>query len=787
MQRRSAGLVCAARLGAGVLIALVTLAAAAVATPASTRPAADQGVGRPETFRNPVHDADVPDPFVLRHGDAYYAYATHRGLANIQILRSTDLVRWVELGTALPLLPGWARGPYVWAPSVLAAGAHHVLYYAVRERRSGLFCVSRATSGHGPQGPFLDRSREPLVCQRDRGGTIDPSPFVDGQGQLWLLFKSEGLQGREPTRIWSQRLSADGEALIGERHQLLVTDQAWEGPIIENPSMARFGNHHLLLYSANRWQDERYAVGWASCAGPAGPCSKPEGGPLFGSTAYVAGPGGAELFTDHEGAAWMAYHGWDPAVVGYPEGRRSLRIDRLTFAHGRPWVHAPTVGPTRFDDVPAPPPSPPPPSTPPTPPTPPPAPASAWPESSPVHGQPAAAPDEVAVEVDEPAEQHPAPLWAAPGWGSDPAGPPAVSEGAASVRSRGAGAGGSASGPGSAAAPPRVMTDRRDGSEALWVTSSDRRGSSAGMAAAVPAAAVAGLAATASLLAVTVAAHRSAAATAGRSAAADRSATATAGRSVHAGARIACEAVHRRRWRQRRARLWAMEGAGSTGSRSSGGEAADAAKRALDVVVAGVGLVVAAPVLALLAALVRLRLGKPVLFRQQRLGLNEVPFMLVKFRTMTDECGPDGRLLPDKDRLTGLGRALRASSLDELPELLNVLRGEMSLVGPRPLPVEYRDRFTPRERQRHEVRPGMTGWAQVNGRNALGWDERLEMDVYYVEHRSLSLDLRILARTLGAVLARRGISADGEATMGVLRPHLAELPPQPEAGGDRPA
>ena len=191
-------------------------------------------------------------------------------------------------------------------------------------------------------------------------------------------------------------------------------------------------------------------------------------------------------------------------------------------------------------------------------------------------------------------------------------------------------------------------------------------------------------------------------------------------------------------------------------------------KRAIDVAGAVAGLVVLSPVLAAAALAVRLRLGRPVLFRQERLGRHERPFTIYKLRTMTDGRDPAGRLLPDVDRLTGLGRFLRSASLDELPELWNVLRGDMSLVGPRPLPVHYRERYTPEERRRHDVRPGITGWAQVSGRNAVGWDERLAMDVWYVEHRSLRLDIRILARTIGAVLRRRGISAEGEATMGEL-------------------
>ncbi len=190
-----------------------------------------------------------------------------------------------------------------------------------------------------------------------------------------------------------------------------------------------------------------------------------------------------------------------------------------------------------------------------------------------------------------------------------------------------------------------------------------------------------------------------------------------------------------------------------------------ALKRGLDLALASTGLVAAAPVLASVAAAVRLGIGRPVLFRQRRPGLRGRPFELVKFRTMTDARDAEGRPLPDDQRLTGLGRLLRATSLDELPELWNVLRGDMSLVGPRPLLMEYLERYTPEQARRHEVRPGLTGWAAVNGRNALSWEEKFALDVWYVDHRSLTLDLQILARTVLAVVRREGISAEGSATM----------------------
>jgi sugar transferase EpsL len=205
-------------------------------------------------------------------------------------------------------------------------------------------------------------------------------------------------------------------------------------------------------------------------------------------------------------------------------------------------------------------------------------------------------------------------------------------------------------------------------------------------------------------------------------------------------------------------------------SRPRGG----AGQRVVDLGASTVLLVLLSPVLLVLAVVSRLVQGAPVLHRDQRAGLHERPFTLLKLRTMTDERDADGVRLPDAERLTRLGRRLRSTSLDELPQLWNVLRGDMSLVGPRPLPTAYLPRYTAEERRRHEVRPGITGWAQVHGRNALAWDERLALDVWYVDHRSPRLDARILARTVGQVVRREGISATGEATMGELRPERAE-------------
>lgn len=190
-----------------------------------------------------------------------------------------------------------------------------------------------------------------------------------------------------------------------------------------------------------------------------------------------------------------------------------------------------------------------------------------------------------------------------------------------------------------------------------------------------------------------------------------------------------------------------------------------AGKRAFDVIVTLFGLLVLAPVIGVTALAIRLGIGRPVLFRQQRPGLHGRPFTILKFRTMRDAADAMGNPLPDAMRLTWLGRFLRSTSLDELPELWNVLHGEMSLVGPRPLLMEYLPLYTPEQARRHEVRPGVTGWAQVNGRNAIGWEEKFLADVWYVDNQSLWLDLRILLLTMKKVIVREGISQPGQATM----------------------
>jgi len=188
-------------------------------------------------------------------------------------------------------------------------------------------------------------------------------------------------------------------------------------------------------------------------------------------------------------------------------------------------------------------------------------------------------------------------------------------------------------------------------------------------------------------------------------------------------------------------------------------------KRLFDIISSMAGLILISPLLAILAVLVRIKLGSPVLFCQQRPGLGGKAFVIYKFRTMTDQREASGNLLPDKQRLPAFGRFLRSTSFDELPELLNVLKGDMSIVGPRPLMMKYLDRYSPQQARRHEVKPGITGWAQINGRNTISWEDKFKLDVWYVDNRTFWLDMKIILKSIWMVIAKEGITQQGRATM----------------------
>lgn len=289
-----------------------------------------------------VHPSDFPDPYIVRANGAYWAFSTQVGLTAIPTMRSPDLLSWEWVGDALSGTPSWATWGYHWAPSVLQRGSTYVLYYTTRHAATGLQCISRAASVL-PQGPYIDDSDGPLVCQTRRGGSIDPSPFVDTDGRAYLLWKSEGTLAGEPTRIWVRPLSDDGMRLVGAGPvQLLERRLPWEFPIIEGPSMAVVDGRYHLLYSANRWETARYGVGHAVCDSVVGPCRRSVEGPVLGSRPGEAGPGGQEFLRLPSGDLVLVHHAWEPDAVGYPGGARRLRLtslqvegDRLTV--GSPW------------------------------------------------------------------------------------------------------------------------------------------------------------------------------------------------------------------------------------------------------------------------------------------------------------------------------------------------------------------------------------------------------------------------------------------------------------------
>ena len=274
---------------------------------------------------------DFADPFVLATRDGYFGYSTNAGAGDIQVIRSSDLVNWELVGNGLERIPGWASAGATWAPSVLARDGGYVVYYTVREASSGRQCISRGVASR-PAGPFRDDSSGPLICQRELGGSIDPSPFVDADGRAYLLWKAEGSGGPAQT-IWSQELTPDGLALAGTAHPLISADRSFERGTVEAPSMVREGGAYHLVYAAADWNSRSYATAVASCAGPAGPCTKSASGKVLASGARLAGPGGVEVFRDRDGALWAAFHAFSEPNVGYPASRY-LYIARVRTSGG---------------------------------------------------------------------------------------------------------------------------------------------------------------------------------------------------------------------------------------------------------------------------------------------------------------------------------------------------------------------------------------------------------------------------------------------------------------------
>ena len=266
----------------------------------------------------PLFEGDYADPFVLAVGPSLYLYTTNTLDQNVPVLQSAAGVVGIPTGDALPDLPPWTRPGLVWAPSVLSTDDGYVMYYTSVDDESGLQCVGAAFSD-SPTGPFVDERDEPFVCQRELGGTIDASPFVDDDGTAWLLYKNDGNCCDIVTELWSQELSDDGLDLVGDPVSLLSTTESWEGPLIEGPSMVRSDGTYWLFYSANWWDSADYTIGAASCESPTGPCTKIDQ-PWLSSHGDAAGPGGPEEFTDARGNRWLVYHAWITDEVGYDNG-----------------------------------------------------------------------------------------------------------------------------------------------------------------------------------------------------------------------------------------------------------------------------------------------------------------------------------------------------------------------------------------------------------------------------------------------------------------------------------
>jgi beta-xylosidase len=290
-----------------------------------------------------VFAEDFPDPFILRVGNTYFAYATNASGYNVPALRSKyGFTQWERVGDALRRLPDWAawHKNLTWAPSVLARGDRYVLYYTARAIKQDKQCISRAVADQ-PEGPYTDESEGPMICQVGEGGSIDPSPFVDQDGTPYLLWKSDGNCCGLRTYIYIQQLAEDGLSLVGEPVRLIFNNQSWEVPLVEGPSMLRVDRKYYLFYSANWYESDRYAIGYAVCESPLGPCEKPLDRPLVKSDDKFKGPGGQEFFEDEQGSLWVVFHSWTAPYTFYPEGKRSMHIAPARIVDGEPQLDAP--------------------------------------------------------------------------------------------------------------------------------------------------------------------------------------------------------------------------------------------------------------------------------------------------------------------------------------------------------------------------------------------------------------------------------------------------------------
>ena len=302
----------------------------------------------PGEFQNPVIKTDFPDPYIIEVDGTYYAYSTNSNGKNIQTAKSTDLVNWTMLADAMPILPKWSNfaSGFMWAPEVLEIDGTFLMYYTGRDREYDLQCVGVSTSDR-PDGRFTDTRDKPLVCQNTEGGTIDANTFRDGD-KLYILYKNDGNCCGKPTNIYVQELAPDGLSLVGEPTQLIVNDQPWEGSVVEAPTMWKRDDQYYLFFSANNYGDASYAVGYATCDSPTGPCQDAPENPIlksaFDRVPSVIGPGHQTIVVKDD-QEWLVYHQWEVLPGGMRGERRFVSLDRLRWEDGKPIVDGPTSNP----------------------------------------------------------------------------------------------------------------------------------------------------------------------------------------------------------------------------------------------------------------------------------------------------------------------------------------------------------------------------------------------------------------------------------------------------------
>jgi beta-xylosidase len=323
----------------GTAAALTAVCLALTAQPVRHASVPRTPEGTMTTYTNPVIDENFPDPSILRDGDTYYAYSTNSG-PNLPCRKSTDLVHWTALPDAMPTLPTWAKEGRTWAPTVhtIIPGKRYVAYFCAHDRASDTQALGVAV-GPTPVGPFTSDATGPLLDRPELGGEIDPSVFTDDDGSHYLVWKNDGNSRGQDTWLWIQQLSTDGLSLVGSATRLIKQDQAWEGHLVEAPTLWKHGGRYYLFYSANDYAGCSYAMGYAVADSLLGPYTKPRNTAWQASTADVCGPGGQDILTTGDGKTWMVYHMWAKGPGSY----RSMSLDPLVWNGDIPAL----IGPSR--------------------------------------------------------------------------------------------------------------------------------------------------------------------------------------------------------------------------------------------------------------------------------------------------------------------------------------------------------------------------------------------------------------------------------------------------------